>query len=162
MSLVQILVTSQKLGLTHRCSASVSPVQLQLHSLASGRHRAARRQSGCHCSTSERSSDAQQAVEPSDLSRRHLLLAGSAGTLTAASVPSAGAIQLPSIFNEAWKGLGGGPPDLFFPDSFSGRWIVDATLTNVRMPLGEKFVPDVSVQLTNGFPVICRCVLARP
>ena len=58
------------------------------------------------------------------------------------------ATQLQGLFDKAWQAVGGGPADLYFPDVFAGRWIVDAILTKVEMPLGAKFVPDVAVRVS--------------
>lgn len=32
-----------------------------------------------------------------------------------------------SILNDTWQAMGGGPPDLFFPDDFLGTWTVCAS-----------------------------------
>lgn len=41
--------------------------------------------------------------------------------------------------------MGGGPSDLVFPEQFLGRWEVESVLTNVELPLGPEFVPDMAV-----------------
>ena len=69
---------------------------------------------------------------------------GSALTLLPSS---ADASKLPGFIDRAWEAVGGGPADLSFPTVFSGRWLVDAVLTKVEMPLGEKFIPDPAVSL---------------
>lgn len=77
--------------------------------------------------------------------RRSLVSSLGLGTVLPHITQSAQASKLPGFFDKAWEAIGGGPSDLYFPESFNGRWVVDATLTKVEMPLGAKFVPDVAV-----------------
>ena len=56
------------------------------------------------------------------------------------------ASKLPAVFDRAWEQLGGGPPDLTFPEPWLGVWRVQSTLTNVQLPLGADFVPDPRVR----------------
>ena len=53
--------------------------------------------------------------------------------------------------------MGGGPPDLVFPEEWAGVWAVESTLTNVLLPLGPDFVPDPKVTLS---PARLYCVKA--
>jgi hypothetical protein len=57
------------------------------------------------------------------------------------------ASKLPPALDRAWEAVGGGPPDLFFPEDFLGVWNVESTLISVKLPLGPDFVPD---------PKVCR------
>ena len=41
-----------------------------------------------------------------------------------------------------------GPQDLYFPEDFLGIWTTESTLTNVDIPLGAEFVPDMKVLMT--------------
>ncbi|KAL4419385.1 hypothetical protein ABPG77_002912 [Micractinium sp. CCAP 211/92] len=80
--------------------------------------------------------------------RRAMLAAAAAATAAAvgsAAPPPAGASKLPEAVDRAWEGLGGGPADLVFPDSFLGVWDVESVLTSVETPLGPEFVPDMRV-----------------
>jgi len=47
--------------------------------------------------------------------------------------------------DRVWEALGGGPADLYFPEEFLGVWEVSSTLTQLDVPLGEDFVPDMRV-----------------
>jgi len=69
------------------------------------------------------------------------LAAGTAASL-AAPQPAA-ASKLPAFADNAWEALGGGPADLYFPDSFLGVWQVSSVLVRVETPLGEDLVPDM-------------------
>lgn len=53
------------------------------------------------------------------------------------------ASKLGSTVDNFWQGIGGGPPDLFFPDVFEGTWDVVSTLVKMETPLGPEFVPDI-------------------
>lgn len=53
------------------------------------------------------------------------------GTL-AAGVSVAQAIQLPAPAEAVWEALGGGPPDLVFPEQFEGVWDVMSELVRLR------------------------------
>ncbi|MEW5319254.1 MAG: hypothetical protein WDW38_010417 [Sanguina aurantia] len=55
------------------------------------------------------------------------------------------ASRLPAFADRAWEALGGGPADLFFPDSFLGVWDVASTLVKVETPLGLQALPDKRV-----------------
>lgn len=58
--------------------------------------------------------------------------------------------------------MGGGPPDLVFPEEWAGVWAVESTLTAVLLPLGPDFVPDPKVTLspTRLSCVTCSLLLA--
>lgn len=59
----------------------------------------------------------------------------------------ASASKLPAFADSAWEAMGGGPPDLFFPEEFLGTWEVTSVLLKVETPLGEEAVPNMeSVQ----------------
>lgn len=62
------------------------------------------------------------------------------------------ASKLPPAVDRAWEAVGGGPPDLFFPEEFLGVWQVDSTLTSVKLPLGPDFVPDPKVRSLSEGP----------
>lgn len=47
--------------------------------------------------------------------------------------------------------MGGGPPDLVFPEEWLGVWEVQSTLTNVQIPLGPDFLPDPKVRPPGSF-----------
>lgn len=53
------------------------------------------------------------------------------------------ASKFPQAVDSAWEAIGGGPPDLAFPDNFIGVWTVQSLLTSVELPLGPEFVPDM-------------------
>ena len=90
--------------------------------------------------------------------RRMLISSVAIGAALATPNKPASASKLGGLFDKAWEAIGGGPDDLYFPDAFAGRWIVDATLTKVDMPLGAKFVPDVAVsQSSSAVPCACSC-----
>ncbi|KAI8471550.1 MAG: hypothetical protein J3K34DRAFT_520489 [Monoraphidium minutum] len=78
------------------------------------------------------------------------LLAGGAAAAVgvaaqlAAAAPAA-ASKLGGAVDSAWEALGGGPPDLFFPDTFLGTWDVVSTLVKVETPLGEEKLPNPAV-----------------
>ncbi len=62
------------------------------------------------------------------LPRRQVLgLLSGVGTL-AAGASAAQAIQLPGPAEAVWEALGGGPPDLVFPEQFEGVWDVMSEL----------------------------------
>ena len=86
-----------------------------------------------------------QAGTAAYLPRRILLSSAALSSALASLTEPAEASKLPGIFDKAWEKIGGGPADLYFPEAFAGRWIVDAVLTKVEMPLGAKFVPDTAV-----------------
>ena len=52
------------------------------------------------------------------------------------------ASKLPEAADRAWEALGGGPPDLFFPESFLGDWEVSSVLVSVETPLGDEFLTN--------------------
>lgn len=102
-------------------------------------------------SSSQQSSSSSQQVQhqqqPLALPRR-ALLAAAAGVAALTAGGSAGpaiASKLPEAVDKAWAGLGGGPADLVFPENFLGAWDVDSVLTNIELPLGPEFVPDMRV-----------------
>lgn len=75
--------------------------------------------------------------------RRQVLgMLSGVGTL-AAGVSVAQAIQLPAPAEAVWEALGGGPPDLVFPEQFEGVWDVMSELVSVETPLGEDAVPNL-------------------
>lgn len=85
---------------------------------------------------------AENPVTGSEGSRRGFLLsglgvstpalAGWGGGLAALLGPApASASRLPAFADRAWEAMGGGPADLFFPDSFLGVWDVASTLVKV-------------------------------
>ena len=49
--------------------------------------------------------------------------------------PQAGASKLGTGTDSAWEALGGGPPDLFFPDDFLGVWLVCSGPLTVEVTL---------------------------
>jgi hypothetical protein len=53
------------------------------------------------------------------------------GELTAPHEARAGALS------NAWQAIGGGPPDLFFPDEFLGRWKVRDSLSATQTDMGN-------------------------
>ncbi|KAL4439759.1 hypothetical protein ABPG75_002760 [Micractinium tetrahymenae] len=91
------------------------------------------------------SSESQTEVQPT---RRALLattvVATAAAVGSAVPLPAA-ASKLPEAVDRAWEGLGGGPADLVFPETFLGVWDVESVLTSVETPLGPEFVPDMRV-----------------
>jgi hypothetical protein len=57
-----------------------------------------------------------------------------------------GAIAIENgLVTDAWSKLGGGPPDLYFPDEFVGTWLVFSKLKGVDLPQGEDMVQDMKV-----------------
>ena len=58
---------------------------------------------------------------------------------------------MPAAFDRAWEQMGGGPPDLVFPEEWLGVWEVQSTLTNVQIPLGPDFLPDPKVRPLGSF-----------
>lgn len=99
------------------------------------------------------------------LSRRAVVSGAVAGAASTTLDRHAQAASFPSLFDKAWEAVGGGPADLYFPDAFSGRWIVTAMLNKVEMPLGAKFVPDVAVRplTTQEFQSLqAFCCLGNP
>lgn len=127
----------------HRCKASGQP------SLPAARprqlHKRLRPQSSASCSN--QLAEGTDAAQISHYSRRALLPAVTLGSALTLLPSSADASKLPGFIDRAWEAVGGGPADLSFPTVFSGRWLVDAVLTKVEMPLGEKFIPDPAVSL---------------
>jgi hypothetical protein len=83
--------------------------------------------SSCHCHA-----QGEAAVTWNAVGRRVLLHQGlklAAGALL--GVPYAAVVALPASASKlgegadkAWEAMGGGPPDLFFPSLFLGRWQV--------------------------------------
>ena len=61
------------------------------------------------------------------------------------------ASRLPAAFDRAWEQMGGGPPDLVFPEEWLGVWEVQSTLTNVQIPLGPDFLPDPKARPPGSF-----------
>ncbi|KAG1659433.1 hypothetical protein FOA52_001104 [Chlamydomonas sp. UWO 241] len=57
-------------------------------------------------------------------------------------VPSAKASKLPPSVDAAWESMGGGPSDLYFPDSFLGEWDITSELTSVEKLMGDEFIPN--------------------
>ena len=49
---------------------------------------------------------------------------------------------MPQAFDSAWSAVGGGPPDLTFPDNFLGHWLAESTLSKIETPLGLEFIPN--------------------
>lgn len=52
---------------------------------------------------------------------------------------------MPESLGSAWEMIGGGPPDLFYPDEFLGTWQVVSTLVAVDVPMGEEMLNDARV-----------------
>lgn len=89
-----------------------------------------------------------QAGAGSTTNRRDLLLGPAVlATAYAAACSPANASALPESVDNAWERVGGGPADLVFPDEFEGEWVVDSVLTNIELPLGPEFVPDMKVNV---------------
>ncbi|PSC69239.1 hypothetical protein C2E20_7188 isoform B [Micractinium conductrix] len=79
-------------------------------------------------------------------SRRAALLTAAAATAGFAAPPRpAAASKLPQAVDSLWEGLGGGPSDLLFPESFLGVWDVESVLTALETPLGPEMVPNMRV-----------------
>lgn len=79
------------------------------------------------------------------MSRRWALLLAPLTASLAAGLGDAQASKLPEALDKGWTAMGGGPSDLVFPEQFLGRWEVESVLTNVELPLGPEFVPDMAV-----------------
>lgn len=71
---------------------------------------------------------------------RRLVLASMPPAFLVTSDLQAQAVTLPSGADMLWESLGGGPPDLFYPEEFLGLWRVTSTLVDLELPLGEDFV----------------------
>ncbi|KAK9812762.1 hypothetical protein WJX72_003291 [[Myrmecia] bisecta] len=99
------------------------------------------------CATVESCSHARVASDYT-ISRRGLLRFAGCAVFAAAGLATrskAEASALPSVVDKAWQVMGGGPPDLFFPDQWLGVWRVESTLIKVETPLGPDFIPDLRV-----------------
>ena len=59
------------------------------------------------------------------------------------------AVSMPQAFDNAWSAVGGGPPDLVFPDNFLGHWLTESTLSKIETPLGLEFIPNPLVSCRN-------------
>lgn len=74
------------------------------------------------------------------------------GPLTLSLAEGAQASKLGPGVDRVWEGVGGGPADLFYPESFVGTWDVASNLINVELPLGPEFVPDMKVSIHSSEP----------
>lgn len=79
--------------------------------------------------------------EISALPRRSTLLTVAAAAPLALSVcPPAEALS--DGADRLWEAIGGGPPDLYYPEEFFGTWQVVSTLVDVDVPMGEELLTD--------------------
>eukprot|EP00892_Ulva_mutabilis_P005668 jgi/Ulvmu1/3473/UM016_0093.1 len=86
-----------------------------------------------------------RSVNKASATRRDVaLLSAPASLLTAALQLAAPPNALAGVLSDTWQAIGGGPPDLYFPDEFLGTWTVRSTLASVETPLGEDYVPDMT------------------
>ena len=94
------------------------------------------------CSLPRASSDISSRVHASyQSSRRQALLLTSAPF---SFISGSAFASTPRLVDQAWTAIGGGPSDLFFPDSFLGSWDVESVLTDVDLPMGSEAVPDMT------------------
>jgi hypothetical protein len=144
-------------AVAHRppCRFISSSLQRRCSRVAAGQHAdlTPPADSDSACSTSGRQRPAPAA------SRRMACLAACSALLTtvASAVAPSGALasKLPAFADSAWEAVGGGPPDLFFPEEFLGTWDVTSVLLKVETPLGEELVPNMEVSPANGLPRPC-------
>eukprot|EP01026_Neomeris_dumetosa_P022542 TRINITY_DN1940_c0_g1_i5.p1 TRINITY_DN1940_c0_g1~~TRINITY_DN1940_c0_g1_i5.p1 ORF type:complete len:351 (-),score=47.98 TRINITY_DN1940_c0_g1_i5:238-1245(-) len=86
----------------------------------------------------------QRSPNSINLSRRQVVgVSSSAAALLAWVETEAKASKLGVAVDNAWEKVGGGPPDLFFPQTFEGVWDVESVLVDTKTPLGEEYVPDI-------------------
>ncbi|GMH33254.1 hypothetical protein BSKO_01088 [Bryopsis sp. KO-2023] len=88
---------------------------------------------------------AQSTSSPNIASTRRGILSLLVVPVSLACEGNAEASILGPAVDNIWEGIGGGPPDLFYPDIFEGTWDVVSTLVNVETPLGPEYVPDIKV-----------------
>jgi len=74
------------------------------------------------------------------LSRRALVASTLTGVI--AWPEKSQGMELPAAANQAWEALGGGPSDLFYPETFLGPWQVTSVLVDFEMPMGQDKVKD--------------------